>query len=65
MYTHSTGFGVRSDWPDLNDLCARNGVYLDWVKYDSDTVAVSEDVITDCLISVKGLLSKMLIPNII
>ena len=54
MDTHSTGFGVRSDWPGLNDLCARTGVSLDWVKSDSDTVTISEDVIPDCLISVRA-----------
>ena len=29
--THSAGFGVWSDWPDLNDLCIRTGVSLEWV----------------------------------
>jgi hypothetical protein len=53
MDSHSAGFGVSSDWPDLNDLCVRAGVSLDWVKSDSDTVMVSEDVITDCTISVR------------
>ena len=53
MDSHSAGFGVASDWPDLNDLCVRTGVSLDWVKSDSDTVTVSEDVITDCTISVR------------
>lgn len=26
--TQTTGFGVRSDWPDLNDLCSRLAVKL-------------------------------------
>ena len=53
MDSHSAGFGVSSDWPDLNDLCVRAGVSLDWVKSDSDTVTVSEDIISDCTISVR------------
>ena len=53
MDSHSAGFGVSSDWPDLNDLCVRTGVSLDWVKSDSDTVIVSEDIISDSAISVR------------
>ena len=30
--THSAGFGVWSDWPDLNDLCVRTGVSLEWER---------------------------------
>ncbi len=47
--THSAGFGVWSDWPDLNDLCVRTGVSLEWVRSDSESVRVSEDIITDTL----------------
>ena len=39
LNTHSAGFGVWSDWPDLNDLCVRAGVSLEW--------GASEDLITD------------------
>ena len=53
MDTNSTVFGVSSDWPDLNDLCVRTVVSLDWVQPDSDTVVVSEDIITNCFISVR------------
>ena len=53
MDSHSAGFGVSSDWPDLNDLCVRAGVSLDWLKSDSDTVIVSKDIISDCTISVR------------
>ena len=53
METHCAGFGVWSDWPDLNDLCVRVGVSLDWVKPDTETIIISEDLITDCLISVR------------
>ncbi len=45
--THSAGSGVWSDWPDLNDLCIQTGVSLDWVRTDSESVRVSEDIITD------------------
>ena len=54
METHCAGFGVWSDWPDLNDLCVRVGVSLDWVKPDTETIIISEDLITDCLISVRA-----------
>ena len=54
MDSRATGFGVWSDWPDLNDLCVRTGVSLNWVSSDSDTVAVSEDIITDNSISVRA-----------
>ncbi|ROL43499.1 hypothetical protein DPX16_17320 [Anabarilius grahami] len=52
--THSAGFGVWSDWPDLNDLCVRTGVSLEWAKSDSRTVRVSEDIITDPLTYVRA-----------
>ena len=42
---------MSSDWPDLNDLCVRMGVSLSWVRRDSETIAVSEDIITNCMIS--------------
>ncbi len=51
--THSAGFGVWSDWPDLNDLCVRTGVLLKWVRSDSESVRVSEDIITDPLTYVR------------
>ncbi|XP_055721691.1 estrogen receptor beta-2-like [Salvelinus fontinalis] len=30
--TRAVGFGVWSDWPDLNDLCNRTGVELRWTR---------------------------------
>ncbi len=51
--THSADFGVWSDWPDLNDLCVRTGVSLEWVRSDSESVRVSEDIITDPLTYVR------------
>ena len=53
--THSAGFGVWSDWPDLNDLCIRTGVSLEWVRSDSEMVAVSEDCISDPLTQVRAI----------
>ncbi len=52
--TRSAGFGVWSDWPDLNDLCVRTGVSLEWVRSDSETVRVSEDIITEPLTYVRA-----------
>ncbi len=52
--THSAGFGVWSDWPDLNDLCVRTGVSLEWVRSDSESVRVSEDIISDPLTYVRA-----------
>ena len=52
--TRSAGFGVWSDWPDLNDLCVRTGVSLEWVRSDSEAVRVSEDIITDPLTQVRA-----------
>ncbi len=52
--THSAGFGVWSDWPDLNDLCVRTGVSLERVRSDSESVRVSEDIISDPLTYVRA-----------
>ncbi len=52
--THSAGFGVWSDWPDLNDLCVRTRVSLEWVRSDSESVRVSEDIISDPLTYVRA-----------
>ena len=43
-----------SDWPDLNDLCYWADVTLEWVGPNSEAVAVSEMVISDPSISVRG-----------
>ena len=45
----AAGFGVRSDWLDLNDLCHRNGLRLEWARTDSATIG-SRDIIADPLI---------------
>ena len=52
--TRSPGFGVWSDWPDLNDLCVRVGVALDWAKPGSVTVPVAEDIVTDSAVLVQA-----------
>ncbi len=38
------GFGVSSDWPDLNDLCWRTGTELKWTSH-SQPVEVPDAVI--------------------
>ena len=52
--SHFLGFGKKPSGPDLNDLCVRTGVSLEWVRSDSGTVRVSEDIITDPLTQVKA-----------
>ena len=52
--SRSPGFGVWSDWPDLNDLCCWAGVTLEWMGSDSEAVEVSEEVISDPNISVRA-----------
>ena len=51
--SRSPGFGVWSDWPDLNDLCGWSDVALDWMGLDSDAVN-AEEIISDPSISVKA-----------
>ena len=45
--THAAGFGVRSDWPDLNDLCNWTGVDLQWSGVDTTHVTPYEVMIKD------------------
>ena len=46
--TQARGFGVWSDWPDLNDLCNRTGVQLKWTKPNTPTeVPVTDELVTD------------------
>lgn len=52
--TNAAGFGVNSDWPDLNDLCNWTDVSLEWRRADAETVNVSESVITDPTITVSA-----------
>lgn len=52
--SRSPGFGVWSDWPDLNDLCGWCEVALEWAGSNSEAVNVSEEVISDPSISVKA-----------
>ncbi len=40
------GFGVSSDWPDLNDLCWRTGTELNWTSH-YQPVEVSDAVVED------------------
>ena len=46
--TQAAGFGVQSDWPDLNDLCNRMTVKLEWTHHNSHTAPqASNAVVTD------------------
>ena len=50
--TNAAGFGVNSDWPDLNDLCNWSDVSLHWGRDDTEPVHVTEAVVTDEAVSV-------------
>ena len=52
--SRSPGFGVWSDWLDLNDLCCWADVTLEWVGSNSEVMAVSEDFISDPSVSVRA-----------
>ena len=45
--THAAGFRVRSDWPDLNDLCNWTGVDLQWSGVDTTHNTPYEIMIKD------------------
>ena len=45
--TRAKGFGVSSDWPDLNDLCNDNNIQLNWIHTTGEQVSVSEELIMD------------------
>jgi hypothetical protein len=47
----TAGFGVRSDWMDLNDLCHRSRINLKWAGPDGTPVALNS-VVMDPLINV-------------
>ena len=34
--TNAAGFGVNSDWPDLNDLCNWSDVSIHWRRDDAE-----------------------------
>ena len=52
--SRSPGFGVWSDWLDLNDLCCWADVTLEWVGSNSEVLAVLEDFISDPNVSVRA-----------
>ena len=54
--SQAKGFGVWSDWPDLNDLCHRTGVQLKWAK-NNETVPISDGLITDPSVVVEATLT--------
>lgn len=57
--TRAPGFGVRSDWPDLNNLCNRAQIHLSWSNASAvdRVVEVSDAVVTDSSISVRAVLN--------
>ena len=63
--TNAPGFGVNSDWPDLNDLCDCTGVSLEWKRADNETVSVSKSVITDLSINVRATVSRDGTPSVL
>ncbi|CAL8238213.1 unnamed protein product, partial [Merluccius merluccius] len=52
---NATGFGVRSDWMDLNDLCHRLGLQLEWATSDGTPVALNNRIITDPLTYIRAI----------
>ena len=56
--TNAAGFGVNSDWPDLNDLANWSDVSLDWRRANGETVRVSEAVISDPAVTVCATVSR-------
>ena len=63
--SQAKGFGVWSDWPDLNDLCNRSGVQLKWTSLNTQTeVPVADDLITDPCIAVEATITTQQGENI-
>ncbi|KAJ8351372.1 hypothetical protein SKAU_G00228480 [Synaphobranchus kaupii] len=57
--TRAAGFGVWSDWPDLNDLCNRAQVELKWTKTDSQIdPMISDALVTDPCVAVEASTSR-------
>ncbi len=59
----TAGFGVRSDWLDLNDLCQRTGLQLSWQGPHGAVVVLNENIITDPYISTLAVLHTEDIPR--
>ncbi len=59
----TAGFGVRSDWLDLNDLCQRTGLQLSWQGPHGAVVVLNENIITDPHISTLAVLHTEDIPR--
>ena len=53
----AAGFGVRSDWLDLNDLCHRTGLQLSWQGPDGASSPPTDHIITDSQISTLAILN--------
>ena len=47
LYINTPGFGERSDWLDLNDLCYRANIQLRWKNTSGQPVELNDNIITD------------------
>ena len=54
--TRAKGFGVHSDWPDLNDLCNNNIIHLNWIHISGEQVSVSEELIMNSNVNAEATL---------
>ncbi|XP_052441464.1 uncharacterized protein LOC127981504 [Carassius gibelio] len=52
--TNTPGFGVRSDWLDLNDLCNHANIQLRWRKTAGQSVEANENICTDPTITAEA-----------
>lgn len=52
--TNTPGFGVRSDWLDLNDLCNRANIQLRWRNTAGQSVEANENICTDPTITAEA-----------
>lgn len=55
LEVRAQGFGVSSDWPDLNDLCVKTGTKLRWTL-PSRPCKVSDAIVEDPSITVEVML---------
>lgn len=47
---------MRSDWPDLNDLCHSNNIQLNWINTNGGRVNISDALITDSNVHAEAIL---------
>lgn len=57
--SQAKGFGVWSDWPDLNDLCNRTGVELEWSQNNGQVdMPITDELITDSSVAVVATINQ-------